>query len=319
MKFGSREICDVVFKAASANQKVGKRTFAQYQPVFMIDTARTSTIEQATSTVYAQGGKGYNRLIAWEGEKTVTYNVEDALISPQGLAVLTGAGVAEASDSAVQHVHTVLQGTVVKTGTAGSEKYSVSFDLDALNEELGTSLEEIYVCKTITAYGTVLDGSGAGIDFVDNVTITGTAKTGDNTLIEVKDSQDVTFEVGSTYEGKTVAFDFYVAMNSGVTEITIRPESLGGYFYVEGDTLYRREDNGKDMAATITFPKVKVQSAFTLSMSASGDPSTFSFVMDAMPAYTRFDHTHKTVCNIQIVGTDADAASEESDEHTHSF
>ena len=73
------------------------------------------------------------------------------------------------------------------------------------------------------------------------------------------------------------------------------------------------------MAATITFPKVKVQSAFTLSMSASGDPSTFSFVMDAMPAYSRFDRTHKTVCNIQIVGTDADAASEESDEHTHSF
>ena len=67
MKFGVREICDVTFKAAAANQKVGNKVFAKYQPVFMIDTATTSSVEQATTTVYAQGGKGYARLIAWEG------------------------------------------------------------------------------------------------------------------------------------------------------------------------------------------------------------------------------------------------------------
>lgn len=315
MKFGSREICDVVFKAAAANQKVGKKIFAQYQPVFMIDTARTSTIEQATSTVYAQGGKGYNRLIAWEGEKTVTYTVEDALMSPQGLAVLTGAGVAEASNSNIQHVHVVLQGVLDATNGVAN------FTLDDLNEELGTNLSTIYVCKstTVPAYGTVLDGSGAGIDFIDAsaLSLTGTAAT-DPTLLSVTSEHGITF-TAAAYKGKTVAFDFYVAMNSGVTEITIRPESLGGYFYVEGDTLYRREDTGKDMAATITFPKVKVQSAFTLAMNASGDPSTFSFVMDAFPAYTRFDHTKKTVCNIQVVGTDNDAEEETTSDHTHSF
>jgi hypothetical protein len=36
------------------------------QPAFHIDTAKTSTLEQATTTVYAQGGKGNNRLIAWD-------------------------------------------------------------------------------------------------------------------------------------------------------------------------------------------------------------------------------------------------------------
>lgn len=55
MKFGSREIVDVVFKATRNGQKVGTMTFAKYQPVFKIDTARTSTLEQAASTVYAQG------------------------------------------------------------------------------------------------------------------------------------------------------------------------------------------------------------------------------------------------------------------------
>ena len=314
MKFGSREICDVVFKAAAEGQKVGTRTFHQYQPVFMIDTARTSTIEQATSTVYAQGGKGYNRLIAWEGEKTVTYTVEDALISPQGLAVLTGAGVAVAKTadaSSAQHVHVVLQG--VTDSTTGA----ATFKLVDLQDELGVTDDTFYVCTntTVPIYGTVLDGSGAGIEFID--TVTTNAESGAQ-FVEVDSTHDLVLTAESA-KGKTVAFDFYVIMRNGVTEITIRPESLGGYFYVEGDTLYRREDNGKDMAATITFPKVKVQSAFTLSMSASGDPSTFSFVMDAMPAYTRFDHSHKTVCNIQIVGDDSGVTESTPADHTHSF
>ena len=57
MKFGVREICDVVFKA-KAKQKIGKYTFEPGQPVLYIDTATTSTLEGAATTVYAQGGKG---------------------------------------------------------------------------------------------------------------------------------------------------------------------------------------------------------------------------------------------------------------------
>ena len=40
-----------------------------------------------------QGGRGNTRLIAWEGEKTLTFTVEDALLSPIGLSVLAGAGL----------------------------------------------------------------------------------------------------------------------------------------------------------------------------------------------------------------------------------
>lgn len=66
-RFGSREICDVTFKAATSDFVMNGHTFAAGQPVFTIDTATASSMEQATTTVYAQGGKGYNRLIAWEG------------------------------------------------------------------------------------------------------------------------------------------------------------------------------------------------------------------------------------------------------------
>lgn len=67
MKFGVRECCDVVLKAKST-QKIGAHTFHKGDPVIYFDTVRTSTVEGAATSVYAQGGHGYARLLAWEGE-----------------------------------------------------------------------------------------------------------------------------------------------------------------------------------------------------------------------------------------------------------
>lgn len=54
MKFGSREICDVVFRAKST-MKIGSKTFYAGQPVLLIDTAKTSTLEGDSETTYATG------------------------------------------------------------------------------------------------------------------------------------------------------------------------------------------------------------------------------------------------------------------------
>ena len=56
-------------------------------------------MEGAATTVYAQGGRGNSRLMAWEGERTVTFTMEDALISPIGFSILSGAGLIDASSS----------------------------------------------------------------------------------------------------------------------------------------------------------------------------------------------------------------------------
>lgn len=66
MKFGIRQVADLTFRAKQVT-KIGKETFQVGQPVLMIDTATTSTLEQASTTVYATGGRGNSRLIAWEG------------------------------------------------------------------------------------------------------------------------------------------------------------------------------------------------------------------------------------------------------------
>ena len=54
MRFGIREIADVVLRAKS-KQKIGKRTFYRNDPVIYFDSLTTASLEGAATTVYAQG------------------------------------------------------------------------------------------------------------------------------------------------------------------------------------------------------------------------------------------------------------------------
>ena len=286
MKFGVREICNVVFKAKSAI-KIGTTEFKAGQPVLYIDTAKTSTVEGAATTVYAQGGRGNTRLLAWEGEKTLTFTVEDALLSPIGFSVLSGAGLFKKEGVQV-HVHTTSAANISADGI---------IDLtDAL-----TSEEEIDATAPVFVMRTEKDGS-----------ITGRLCTGCNVSEDGKKLEGAEYETGEDARN-TVFVDFYVVKESAkVSELQIDAENFGGYYYVEASTLFRDQNTGKDLPAEITLPNVKIQSNFTFSMASTGDPSTFTFTMDAFPGYTYFDNKHKVLCVFQIVD-DPNASEKEID------
>lgn len=278
MKFGVREICDVVLRAKD-KVKIGNQTFEKDEPVIYFDTAKTSTVEGAATTVYATGGKGNSRLIAWEGERTVTFTMEDALLSPLGFAILSGAGIVEAgADGAAINVHSTT--TTIGTESSGSIEIDLSEALPT-NGTLSTDAD---------VYGFILDGTGSISKKLGKVTPSGST---------------VTFSVGSLGlspgSSHTVLLDYYVKMTSGVQQIEITPDKFAGSYYLEASTLFRRQDNGSDMPAQFVIPNVKIQSAFTFSMAASGDPSTFTFTMDAFPDYTKFDKSKKVLFALQIV------------------
>lgn len=275
MKFGVREICDVVLRAKST-QKIGNQTFEKDEPVIYFDTAKTSTIEGAATTVYAQGGKGNSRLIAWEGERTVTFTMEDALISPLGFSILSGAGIVEATGSKAINVH--MTSRVEGTVSSGS----VTVDLSKAIPTNGTLLEE-----EENIYGFILDNSG-------------------NISERLKDkevsSNTITFSGVQAGDGKVIILvDYYVAMKSGVQQLEVTPDKFAGSYYLEASTLFRRQEDGVDMPAQFVIPNVKIQSAFNFSMASTGDPSTFTFTMDAFPDYTKFDKTKKVLFALQIV------------------
>lgn len=548
MKFGVREICNVVFRAASAIT-IGNKRFEKGQPVFYLDSAKTSSMEGSATTVYAQGGRGNARLIAWEGEKTLTFTVEDALLSPVSFAILSGAGVVKGQGEEDVHFHqttmavadadgiidlsnaleptdfidttaplfimTMDDGGDIKdtlvgkyniveaddesvdrkklqygnkneldvfNGTdnvAGNVSYNASTQVTTVTGNNGTNCaypfpytiypkehvasreavkgwndaiadttnlmegypifaepvptsllkvsaknstylpEEIWTVAAfaggtslsinlpsqlasplidVTASnasqyftkdsGTLAEGTykvltkkdtdwpsdnnvqragyvlrkesydqlnigkdlpsvyiikmedGSAIGSAIKVTLKPKAKAQalanyfgvdtklngttitsntkdtftDNKLsaygarakaeLRYQRAQEATdtYNAYMTTANKPVMVDYYVIKKSAtVTELQIDATNFGGYYYVEADTLFRRQIDGKDMPANLTFPNVKIQSNFTFSMAATGDPSTFTFTMDAFPGYTYFDKTRKVLCAIQIV------------------
>lgn len=90
MKWAIREAVDVYFKAKS-QFKLGARTMRAGEPVLIFDTVKTSTLEVAAEVSYVTGGRGNSRILSYEGDKTLTFNFEDALLSNEGLAILSGA------------------------------------------------------------------------------------------------------------------------------------------------------------------------------------------------------------------------------------
>jgi hypothetical protein len=143
MKFGVREICDVVLRAKAA-QKIGNKVFYKNEPVMYFDSLKTSTLEGAATTVYAQGGRGNARLIAWEGERTVTFTMEDALISPAGFSILTGAGLIDAKDKTMI-IHKTEQTDNVTVASGNSSVTITLSDTPYINGDTKDSEDFIYV------------------------------------------------------------------------------------------------------------------------------------------------------------------------------
>ena len=278
MKFGVREICDVVLRA-KGTVKVGETTFSHDEPVIYFDSAKTSTVEGSATTVYATGGRGNNKLLAWEGEKSVTFTMEDALLSPLGFSILSGAGLVDATQvNGGMKVHTTLT-TVVDVTEVSSSGITVNLK-DLTGKEIAEEKAYAFIMKD----GQIVERLEPATPSSGSVTFTRKRKA-----------------AGQLTGPQTVMVDFYVKVATGAVEMTIEPDKFGGFYYLEASTLFRRQDNGQDMAAAFVIPKVKIQSNFTFSMASSGDPSTFTFTMDAFPDYTKFDPTKQVLFALQII------------------
>ncbi|PIH59676.1 hypothetical protein [Paenibacillus sp. LK1] len=76
-RYGNRDILDLQII-----------DFVSSTPLMKMDYANTSSLEMASSRVYAMGAG--TRRIAWDGEKTATLTVETQIFSLEHLAILAG-------------------------------------------------------------------------------------------------------------------------------------------------------------------------------------------------------------------------------------
>ena len=325
MKFGVREICDVVFRA-KARQQVGNKIFYKNEPVIYFDTLKTSSLEGAATTVYAQGGRGNARLVAWEGERTVTFTMEDALISPEGFMILSGAGLIEANAGKpiYQHMTMTIDASDVTISSEGSgddygdgataiiKMYCDNQDYPERSKPyLPDNKGDNFAYVMFMRDGEII--SEPYIPVHEDLEVKVDEETGKKyfeltvkgfdclNATHVEEDNYFVAELGKIDKNfDSVLVDFYVARTAAAKQIEITADKFGGNFYIEASTLFR-DTNGVDMPAEFIIPNAKIQSNFTFTMASSGDPSSFTFTLDAFPDYTRFDHSKKVLAAIQII------------------
>ena len=285
MKYGVREICDVVLRAKK-NMSIGNYKFNKDMPVFYFDSLKTSTLESAATSVYANGGRGNSRLIAWEGEKTITFTMEDALISTISLAMLSGADVIEksaANDDNIAHATETVE-------LMADNKITIEYVAHSEGE--------------FKAYAIPLDDNGD----ISGQPITVTVEVSTNPVKNSEGKYDAVLSGDGLTVGKVYLLDYYYKTTKSLTQIDITPDKFAGNYYLEASTLFRNKD-GIDLPAEFIIPNCKIQSNFTFTMASSGDPSTFTFTMDAFPDYTKYNKTTKVLAAIQIL---SDETSDDS-------
>ena len=246
--------------------------------------------------------------------------MEDALISPEGFAILTGAGLIDASDKEMI-VHQTEQTDKVTVGDGYVEIQVSQLPYVGANPTINTDSDSGTVTYTAAVdakedyiYVMVLDDNGLvntePYIAIETSMIEGTASNNAKVYkirvyaTEVTaNASDNTLrknDLSAFSNGCVVLVDYYHKYNSGAFQVDITPDKFGGNFYLEASTLFR-DTNGVDMPAEFIIPNCKVQSNFTFTMASSGDPSTFTFTMDAFPDYTRWNKTKKVFAAIQII------------------
>lgn len=98
-KFGILSVADVVFYEVETGA-----------PTILFDTLKVSTIENEAETAEARGGQGNPILINWNYNRTGTLTMQDALLSMESLALLSGNDVEEGATIYAKEEHTVSEG-----------------------------------------------------------------------------------------------------------------------------------------------------------------------------------------------------------------
>lgn len=229
--FANREVCDLIFE-----------DYATKTPFLNMDYANVSTTEITGETVFAYGGKGHPKRVAFAGEKGGTLTIETQIQSFKLYQLLTGGEMSAAAKFITREELTVGEGGVITLTSAPADNATVNVFL--ANDDCGTPL-------SITVNDT-------------NISINETDSTGKN-VVAVNDT----------------LIAYYVKDISDVQKISIKGSSFPKAFTVYGDTVMKTEDDVLLPYKFIAY-KAAPQSNMSLSMSNNGDPATITITCDLL-------------------------------------
>lgn len=246
-KFGAKEVLD----ATLYDMATGK-------PVISFDSLKTSAIAVTTEKVYARGGRGNSKLLTWEINKEATMTIEDALLSPKSLELVSGmARKIGAKSIQMRQKNEWEEIDGIMTDKGGN--YPLTCTAEGL---INLAFAPNETAANILVY-LADDDCGTAIDMAD-ATLTGTALTLGSAGIEAAGGRNV------------VVYYSYMSAETAETYV-IDAEHFAGAYRLVGDTVVRNASTGKDEAFQVVIPNLKWSSGLTLSFAAEGDPSVQTF------------------------------------------
>ncbi|PIH59168.1 hypothetical protein [Paenibacillus sp. LK1] len=153
----------------------------------------------------------------------------------------------------------VLTGSEFKKGVKAVHKKEVITveELDTLTLE-----KEPLTTKPVFFYRTV-DGTSMGEKLISATPVT----------------QEITLT--GLAVGEKVIADYYYSAPDTTQSMTVASDVFPGTYLLEGTTMWRNED-GKDVEALYTVPKLKVLPGFSIGMASTGDPQPFTFTCEVL-------------------------------------
>lgn len=244
-KFGAKEVMDVVLYDMETDK-----------PIIQFDSLKTSSISVTSEKVYARGGKGNPKLITWETNKEATLTIEDALISPKSIELVSGI----ARKIGVQTIR-MRQITEYANGENKGRMYPLKADAEG---------------KITLAFAPCTDAKKVLVYPYD-------ADCEEEALISTAEAtlEDNVLTVAAAAGKRVVVYYDYESAETAETYV-IDAEHFSGTYKLVGDTVLRNQKTGKDEAFQITIPNLKFASNLELGFAAEGDPSTTSFECEIM-------------------------------------
>lgn len=240
-------ICDETFDATctvgSIKVRRTKKNVLQYTPVLFLDTLKVSTLEQASETTDATGGRGNAKLITWDYGKEITLSIEDALYTPASMAAIWAGEDGNLKNG-------VKDTTIIKRMEPIVAKRN--FIIPAGNSE-GIPSEGVTTAQAVYFDPKTMEPFQDGTPIAEGERI-------------LKWTQSV------AYPGESIG-----------NTIEISADKFPGTYMVQGETLVRDKATGKDQRFQFTIPEAKMSAEDTsITLEADGDPVVFSFTMNVL-------------------------------------
>lgn len=236
----NREVCDLDF----CNYTTGV-------PFLHVDYANTSALGLTGTTVYARGGQGAPRRIAFDGEKEGTIKFETQIQPFKLYSLITGATVGASG--------TLLEREVVTCATAGKLNIKYNPTATSINVFVSTdtNLDDVYV------------GTWASVAATEPAT-----------------GYDITFTAGGE-ESKTItsgaSYIVYYKRSvvTGVKVLSIKDTTFPKDFAAYGYTFYKAEDGNEPEYRWLAY-KCHPQNNIEINFANSGDPTTLTVTCDIL-------------------------------------